>query len=50
MSKRKKPTSLDGELRGPVSYEKDGVTHYVTEFIIDQLESRAQRYFRNNWG
>ena len=39
--------SLDGELRTR-RYEKDGVTHYVTEVLCNGfqlLESRAQRLF-----
>ena len=42
--------SLDGELR-PRRYEKDGVTHYVTEVLCNGfqlLESRAQRALREN--
>ena len=42
--------SLDGELRTR-RYEKDGVTHYVTEVLCNGfqlLESRAQRALREN--
>ena len=42
--------SLDGELRTR-RYEKDGVTHYVTEVLCNGfqlLESRAQRALRAN--
>lgn len=42
--------SLDGELRTR-RYEKDGVTHYVTEVFCNGfqlLESRAQRALREN--
>ena len=42
--------SLDGELRTR-RYEKDGVTHYVTEVLCNGfqlLESRAQRAIREN--
>ena len=42
--------SLDGELRTR-RYEKDGVTHYVTEELCNGfqlLESRAQRVLREN--
>ena len=42
--------SLDGELRTR-RYEKDGVTHYVTEVLCNSfqlLESRAQRALREN--
>ena len=42
--------SLDGELRTR-RYEKDGVTHYVTEVLCNGfqlLESRAQRAMRAN--
>ena len=42
--------SLDGELRTR-RYEKDGVTHYVTEVlcnVFQLLESRAQRALREN--
>ena len=42
--------SLDGELRTR-RYEKDGVTHYVTEVLghdFQLLESRAQRAIREN--
>lgn len=42
--------SLDGELRTR-RYEKDGVTHYVTEVLCNGfqlLESRAQRVLREN--
>ena len=42
--------SLDGELRTR-RYEKDGVTHYVTEVLghgSQLLESRAQRAIREN--
>lgn len=42
--------SLDGELRTR-RYEKDGVTHYVTEVLcngLQLLESRAQRALREN--
>lgn len=42
--------SLDGELRTS-RYEKDGVTHYVTEVLCNGfqlLESRAQRALREN--
>ncbi len=42
--------SLDGELRTR-KYEKDGVTHYVTEVICQSfqlLESRTQRAMREN--
>ena len=42
--------SLDGELRTH-RYEKDGVTHYVTEVLCNGfqlLESRAQRALREN--
>ena len=42
--------SLDGELRSR-RYEKDGVTHYVTEVLCNGfqlLESRAQRALREN--
>ena len=42
--------SLDGELRTR-RYEKDGVTHYVTEGLCNGfqlLESRAQRALREN--
>ena len=42
--------SLDGELRTR-RYEKDGVTHYVTEVLrngFQLLESRAQRALREN--
>ena len=42
--------SLDGELRTR-RYEKDGVTHYVTEVLCNGfqlLESRAQRELREN--
>ncbi|WEB50671.1 single-stranded DNA-binding protein [Streptococcus anginosus] len=44
--------SLDGELRTR-RYEKDGVTHYVTEVLCNGfqlLESRAQRLRENNTG
>ena len=42
--------SLDGELRTR-RYEKDNVTHYVTEVLCNSfqlLESRAQRALREN--
>ena len=42
--------SLEGELRTR-RYEKDGVTHYVTEVLCNGfqlLESRAQRALREN--
>lgn len=42
--------SLDGELRTR-RYEKDGVTHYVTEVLCNGfqlLESRVQRALREN--
>lgn len=42
--------SLDGELRTR-RYEKDNVTHYVTEVLCNGfqlLESRAQRALREN--
>ena len=42
--------SLDGELRTR-RYEKDGVTHYVTEVLCNGfqlLESHAQRALREN--
>ena len=42
--------SLDAELRTR-RYEKDGVTHYVTEVLCNGfqlLESRAQRALREN--
>ena len=42
--------SLDGELRTR-RYEKDGITHYVTEVLcsgFQLLESRAQRALREN--
>ena len=42
--------SLDGELRTR-RYQKDGVTHYVTEVLCNGfqlLESRAQRALREN--
>ncbi|MGT2637635.1 single-stranded DNA-binding protein [Streptococcus ratti] len=42
--------SLDGELRTR-RYEKDGVTHFVTEVLghsFQLLESRAQRAMREN--
>ena len=42
--------SLDGELRTR-PYEKDNVTHYVTEVLCNGfqlLESRAQRALREN--
>ena len=42
--------SLDGELRTR-RYEKDGVTHYVTEVLCNGfqlLESRAQRELSEN--
>ena len=42
--------SLDGERRTR-RYEKDGVTHYVTEVLCNGfqlLESRAQRALREN--
>ena len=42
--------SLDGELRTR-RYEKDGVTHYVTEVLCNgfqPLESHAQRALREN--
>ncbi len=42
--------SLDGELRTR-RYEKDGVTHYITEVLCNGfqlLESRAQRALREN--
>ncbi|MGT2924952.1 single-stranded DNA-binding protein [Streptococcus caviae] len=42
--------SLDGELRTR-RYEKDGVTHFVTEVLghsFQLLESRAQRAIREN--
>lgn len=42
--------SLDGELRTR-RYEKDNVTHYVTEVLCNGfqlLESRAQRALRKN--
>lgn len=42
--------SLDGELRTR-KYEKDGVTHFVTEVLghsFQLLESRAQRAMREN--
>ncbi|MFY0999386.1 single-stranded DNA-binding protein [Streptococcus sp. AD045-1] len=42
--------SLDGELRTR-HYEKDNVTHYVTEVLCNGfqlLESRAQRALREN--
>lgn len=42
--------SIDGELRTR-KYEKDGVTHYVTEVLCQSfqlLESRAQRAMREN--
>ena len=42
--------SLDGELRTR-RYEKDGVTHYVTEVLCNGfqlLESRAQRALHEN--
>lgn len=42
--------SLDGELRTR-KYEKNGVTHYVTEVLCNGfqlLESRAQRAMREN--
>lgn len=42
--------SFDGELRTR-RYEKDGVTHYVTEVLCNGfqlLESRAQRALREN--
>lgn len=42
--------SLDGELRTR-RYEKDNVTHYVTEVLcsgFQLLESRAQRALREN--
>ena len=42
--------SLDGELRAR-RYEKDGVTHYVTEVLCNGfqlLESHAQRALREN--
>lgn len=42
--------SLDGELRTR-RYEKDGMTHYVTEVLCNGfqlLESRAQRALREN--
>ena len=42
--------SLDGELRTR-RYEKDGVTHYITEVLCNGfqlLESRAQRAIREN--
>ena len=42
--------SLDGELRTR-RYEKDGMTHYVTEVLCNGfqlLESRAQRAIREN--
>lgn len=42
--------SLDGELHTR-RYEKDGVTHYVTEVLCNGfqlLESRAQRALREN--